>query len=260
MPYTDDMEKMKPGKSSKLDETPTTPELPDVSAPPEGGDEILDNLHHATERHRGSHIGKEEISVFHKSIERSEFGPLFDQYKVGAVPSPDRMFGSLKTELAKAQTIIEEERAVSGEEGARELVRIHGLLAGRERELASAVSLYVQSLIRHRNLRRMSESSGHTRDFTEQFVRADHARRRAHEALLTTLRVYREMLLRAKEEGLLSEDSYVEWQLGSDARSIPQDKIVAFGATAVADRDFVRDWALVVDFANQLNKLEGEGA
>jgi len=253
------MEKMKPGTSLGAraeEETNGIKDQEDVSVPPQGGDEILYNLHHATERHRKERVSREEVSTYHKSIERSEFGPLFEQYKQGDVPGPERMFGPLKAQLDKAQGIIDEEHAASGEGSVAELVRIHGLLAGREQEVSSAASRYVQALIRHRNLQQLS--LGGSRDLTEQFVRADHARRRAHEALLASLRLYRDMLQKAKEEELIPANSYVEWQIGDKARDIPQQTIVVFSAKTTADRDFVRDWALVIDFANQLNELERE--
>ena len=53
-----------------------------------------------------------------------------------------------------------------------------------------------------------------------------------------------------------TEHSFAAWDIGVDARTIPQDKVLIMSERALKNRGFVRDWAIAAHFAGRLKTLE----
>ena len=250
------------------------PRHPDEKTDPAAGDggfiptateeNILAVMHERTSNHRGEKSIKdpELIERLHKDVEQCECYPLFQRYVNGELPTIRRMFANLGPILEDLRTDIEKEVARATQTGdesyVTDLQTTYKLLQGREKQIRGSIQRYVGSVIRFRHLARIS--AGGDRDVTKQFVEADHARRRAHNNLIDSLATY------TKQVGALEELGYSGskhfpfryWKSHENARDIPDDKTPIMDGSVLENRDFVRDWAIVADFRDQLEMLGDE--
>ncbi len=240
-------EKMKP---SILRDVQSAEQVPESFVPTEAEETVLHALHAETDKHHregGVPPKAETLGILHNNIAKTESFPLFREYVAGITPSPERMLRPLKSHIDVAKAALETDG--SDEQAMQTL----NLLSGREAQIRSSIGLYVRSVIRFKELQRIS--AGGVRDVTKQFSDADHARRRAHNNLIDSLRVYRDTLQKAVSEGLLPGDCCAEWSMGADARAIGADKGIMFSNIVLQNREFIRDWAIVADFAEQFAAL-----
>jgi hypothetical protein len=231
--------------------TKTEPEVDATEAPTAAEEEVLEELHTVAGQDRQP--SRETMAKLHQDIERCECYLLFAQYDKGTVPSLDRMFANTQPILS----VVRQEIALTqNPNDVLALQRSIDLISGREQAIRSAIGAYVRSVIRFQNLRRLS--AGGARDVTRQFVDADHARRRAHNNLLDALTIYAQQVQTLAEEGFDTDPSFsfVRWTPDMDASAVPADKTVVFDASVMKNRNFIRDWAIVADFAEQLKQLE----
>lgn len=254
-------------KLRKIHPTVRPPEAENDTAPiPTAAEEnVLAELHDKTAAHAGrAHQAvAEDLERVHADIEKCQCLPLFRKYVAGEIPTLDRMFANLGLFLADLSKEIESEKILiqQGEpkEYLEELQKVHGLLSGREQQVRGAIQRYVSAVIRFRNLARLSV--GGVRDVNKQYVEADHARRRAHDNLIESLSVYAGQVSLAIEQGYpmtFGTFPFVQWTIGSDARDIASNKTVIFSGDVLRHRDFIRDWAIVADFVEQLKLLGDE--
>lgn len=211
--------------------------------------------------HRSGHGNHEDIAHLHDSIHTCECGQVFDEYEEGSVPTLERMFGSLSERIEQADRALREEAERYSEEEVEEEVRVLSLLKGRERQVRTAVEMYVQSVIRFNTLKRLSYNGA--REDKENFVRADQARRRLHNSLIESLRVYLKTAQEAERMGLFDDvrkegSIFALWDIGTDARSIASDRTLLFSEKALERREFVRDWAVAVFFSERLKGIAAE--
>ncbi len=202
-------------------------------------DRILDQLHRCTDG--DATCTEEDASMMHADFEKCEAGALYKAYAERQIPT----LVHLETAIAEAIESIPEE--LKNDESAKKLTL---LLQGRGRLIRGFVRSYVQTVIK---FVRLSKTTASMRD-PEIFVKIDHERRRRHEVLLKSLSDLSAMLREAEDIGLIDKGAYTEWS-PADTNTMPQSKIPAFSAAAVANRDLIRDWALAADFAEQFEKL-----
>ncbi len=249
---------MEKPKIAKKQESPDAPES-ETLMPTANETEILDLLHKEAELHHNGHTKHDSLDQLHQDIARCECYPFFKQYVSGEIPTLDRLFNNLKPFITELDTEISAARARANgnleDEEVKGLERRRSLLLGRETQIRGSVQRYVNSVIRFNTLKKAS--AGGTRDLTKQFEQADHARRRAHNDLLGSLTTYAKLVGEMVEEGdnQLKTFPFEIWRHGQDARTIAPDKTVVFSAKVMENRDFVRDWAIVADFHNQLRIL-----
>lgn len=248
------LESFKPGVSAES--APETDFVPTASE-----ENVLSELHAKTEgHHRGEKLAPDHalLDKLHSDVEKCECFPLFKKYTGGHIPTIERMFRNTQPFLDALANEAERVRGESaGEEDPyfKEVHTLHGLLAGREQQIRGAIQRYVHSVVRFRHLQKIN--AGGTRDVSKQFEEADRARRRAHNSLLESLTVYAAQARFAKENGYdeLAAFPFAEWEPSMNANEIDEQKAVIFGPDVMRNRDFVRDWAIVADFAEQLEIL-----
>ena len=93
----------------------------------------------------------------------------------------------------------------------------------------------------------------------KQFIDADFSRRRAHNSLIESLGIYLRTVAEAKKTGLFSDEQarkFVVWDIGHDARIISDDCIVLMSEKTLANRAFVRDWAIASYSAESLKMID----
>lgn len=234
-----------------------TPEIPDENdstfIPSANEEAVLAKLHETNEKHKSGAHSHEELEVFHKDIEHCECYPVFQQYLSGEIPTLDRMFGQTAAFLETYK------KGLDAQEHDKDAHSAYSLLVGRESQIRSSVQRYVQSVIRFNRLRKLSLDGA--RDLSKQFQDADHSRRRAHNELITSLQLYAQLVTKAEEAGYhdsKTEFPYVFWDIAEDARNISPNKTVLFNAQVMQNRDFIKEWAIAADFAEQLESL-GDG-
>lgn len=242
-------------------EPETSVESEKAFVPTAAEENVLAEMHEKTQAHRGERVpkDKEVIEKFHKDVEQCESYPLYLKYVSGEVPTLQRMFSNLEPLLAEVSSDIEKETTLAAQNGdethLKNLQQVHKLLMGREKQVRDAIQRYVSSVIRFRQLAK--NSAGGVRDMSKQFVEADHARRRAHNGLIDTLTVY---VQQVRALGAMGYDSsehfpFAYWNTSEDARTISKEKTPILSESVLKNRDFVRDWAIVADFKDQLELL-----
>ena len=228
------------------------------SVPTVAEESVLATLHEKAEHHRQEEVPADTqlLEKLHGDVENCECYPLFKQYIAGEVPTLERMFGNLKGPLERARADLEAEKQAVGENDpiVAEATKMLNLIGGREQQVRGAIQRYVHSVIRFNHLKKIS--AGGVRDITRQFVETDRARRQAHNSLIESLRVYTATAAKANEMGLFAENDtdypFAKWTIGTDARNIPANKMAIFSESVLQNRDFIRDWAIVADFMEQL--------
>lgn len=212
---------------------------------------MLAEVDSAVRAHRNGQHDSQYIAHLHDRIHSCEVGHLFDEYVEESVPTFERMFHPLPERIEKAKQALRVDAEKYGAETVADEMRILALLSGREQQVQTAVQRYVQSVIRFDTLRRLSY--GGVRADMEQFSDADHARRRSHNALIDTLRVYLKVAQEAEAASVFPKESsgpvFVPWDIGVDARVIPRGHILVFSEKTLEHREFVRDWAVASFFA-----------
>lgn len=232
----------------------------DPSLPTAATESVLAEVERAHRAHGAGHAhNQDEIAHLHDSIHSCECGKLFDEYVDGIVPTFDRMFKPLSERIQQATEVLQTDAEKYGPNDVAEEMRALTLLKGREQQVQTAVQLYVQSVIRFNTLKQLSHGGAH--DDKENFVRADQSRRRLHNGLIDSLRVYLDAAQKANELGLLShsEPAFAQWDIGIDARTVPDSRALLFSGKTLERREFVRDWAIAAFFAERLQELETEG-
>lgn len=233
---------------------------------PAAEQDILDLLHKKTEAPHNKQAPDETMGKLHHDIERCGCYPIFKQYASGEIPTLDRMFQTIKPLVVEMDQEIQNERArvAKGENDfvLNHLEKCRGLLLGRESQIRGGIQRYVNSVIRFNRLRK--SSAGGARDLTKQFEEADHARRRAHNDLIASLKTYVDVIENLWEEStgdeLFKNFKFVSWKIGEDARESDPvgDRNIVIDKSALKNREFIRDWAIVADFHEQLKELGDE--
>ncbi len=230
------------------------------SVPTEPEERTLFTLHHEVEKHaNGSKISDTALEGLHNNVKHCECFPLLEQYVRGNIPTFERLFANLDLYLDELKEYTDSERAHTGEasEEAKIAESFRKILAGRKIQIRDSVNRYVSSVIRFNQLKLLSADGA--RELKKQFENADHARRRAHNALIDSLAVYQTAIKNCQLEELgkdrFKHFNFEEWTIGTDARKIGPEKTVVFSSTTLRNRDFIRDWAIVSDFIEQLRLL-----
>ena len=232
-----------------------------ASIPTVAEEAVLTKLHEAADKCKKDQEKPDEqtLEVFHKDIEKCECYPLLQKYTSGEVPSLKRMFSNVKNVVHDMEKeIAAEEASAEGKpsEYLKSLTDTKNLLAGRELAIRSSVVRYVNSVIRFSRVQK--STLGGQLDDAKQFLAADHARRRAHESLIESLNVYATIVQKMIGEGYPDTSGnfkYERWKIGEDARLLDTRKSVIFDSSVMRNREFIKDWAIVADFVEQLESL-----
>ncbi len=218
---------------------------------------VLDKLHQTTAKHKAENTRGDTatLEIFHKEIEQCECYPLLLKYTSGQIPSLQRMFANIDKVSTQLQKLADEEASKLKQSDDASyhklLLDTKNLLAGREAQVRGAVLRYVNSVIRFSRLQKSSMNG--IRDDGEQFVKADHARRHAHDNLISSLNTYSALAKKMIDEDL--PNTFVFWQHNDDARMIPTDKTIIFDPSVTRNREFIKDWSIVADFVEQMEAL-----
>ena len=165
-------------------------------------------------------------------------------YDEGRVPTFQSL--ELATDIARAAL----EKA-----GDPEADRIAKLLSERVRLVKQWSRRYVGSILRYRRseLARMRMNENEQR---QEFFEADKDRRRIHDALLQTIGSMNELLKAGEEYAAYGRPA--EWVPGIPLpEGTAWEQAAIFSEKAIADRDLIRDWAIVADRVEEIKKLTG---
>lgn len=236
-------------------------EAPEVAEPPTAEQDILEKLHAENEREHDGRAPAETLGKLHQDIERCGCYPIFKQYASGEMPTLDRMFTNIKDLVAEMDRDIETERALvsEGEHPGllQHLEKSRGLLLGRESQIRGTIQRYVNQVIRFNRLRKLQADGA--RDMVKQYEQTDHARRRAHNDLINSLTTYVQVIRDMRVEGaalnVYEHFNFSEWDTTNDARRVDKKTTVIFDPSVMQNREFIRDWAIVADFHEQLKEL-----
>ena len=237
---------------------PSAEKIPSPEVIPLDETEVVANLHISHSKVlSGEMLANEKLLTdIREDLGRLECYPMYREYTAERVPT----FGILRESANRAVKNIEQLLAADKASGVdtentSEELKIQKLLAGRADSIKRSVNDYIQTIIRFHNLRRLSH--GGSRDVTEQFVKADESRRRAHENLLKSLNIFTTAAKQAEEAGLLAAGNTVEWMPDMDAKSLIErpEAVVVFSESTLKNRDYIKDWAIAADFDLQLREM-----
>lgn len=228
------MEKFTQMRQRAAETTESTPAMPVPD------DEVIAELHRCADPN--AQCTPDDIKAIHEKYERCETFPLYDAYVNNRLPNFDHL------ERHVAALIENVPENLRDDPEAQTMIK---RLQGRPLMLRGSVQSYVQSVIRFVNISKRPGAFGD--DHTERLVKIDHERRRKHENLLRALTEFVTLLEQAKDYGLCEDNDYHLWLPGS-TDELPE-KLVTFSPLAIANRDFIKDWALAADFAEQEKRL-----
>lgn len=198
------------------------------------------------------------LTEIRNDLSRLECYPMYREYAAGNVPTLAILTESATRASLTIETLLSQDRAKGvPDKELEEETKIKNLLAGRPNSIKRGVESYVRSIIRFHTLKQLSHGGG--RDMQTQFVKADEDRRRVHNALLESLKIFTTTVRNAEKEGLLPAGSVVEWTHGMQAQVLIEnpDMIVVFAEKIISneDRDYMKDWAIAADFDLQLKEM-----
>jgi hypothetical protein len=182
--------------------------------------------------------------ALHNTLEYFENGEMIALYENGQVPT----FESLQKAIDQTQEALQ---GVSDPEAQS----ISKLLIERITNMKTWARKYVTAVLRFKRAkeRMIAEAGG---DEREAFRRADEERRRIHDALLDALKTYNSLLQKATEFAEFKQPA--AWSQGMHLpENTAWNYAVIFSPNALADRDLIRDWAIVADRESEIKKLTG---
>lgn len=189
---------------------------------------------------------KREMEQIHAEISACPCAHMYRQYKEGIIPNLEMLQRSIDVAIevidADSQSLNPDNE--HDREDIASLDRTKKVLSSRVSEIQQWIRTYAETVVRFHQLKKLTAND--TRDLRKQFERADHSRRRAHDALIETLRVTAHTLADVRD---LLDDN--------DARKA---QLVTLGDNILRDRDLVRDWALAADFHTQLQLVRERAA
>jgi len=215
---------------------------------PAATEEVIGDFAHIVEENRDSLANPEErrhtFTLLHRTLDRFENHEIKVMYDEGRVPT----FESIARSTETAQVALERENDP-------EAAKIAKLLSGQSASIKRWCRQYVASLLRFRTshiaFARMNDDE--RRDALE---RADQERRRVHESLLQSLTTLDELLRKGTDYA--DYQTPLRWQPPSP---LPEGSayrgLIIFGKEALADRDLIRDWAIVADRIEEIRKITG---
>lgn len=229
-----------------------------AAVPTQAEENVLHDLHEKAAAHGKGEtaVDPQSLQKLHNDMESCECYPLFQKYVSGELPTLKTMFSNLDPLLDEmSKDVAAGSSGGELDEHEKKIQQMQRLIAGREKQVRDSITRYVNSIVRYKHLAKLS--AGGTRDMTKQFVDADQARRRAHNNLLDSLSVYAQQIKLTKREGYDSFEKFPFefWEIGENANEFGADKTPVFSEQVIKNRDFVRDWAIAADFAEQLETL-----
>jgi len=199
--------------------------------------------------------GRKKVRQLHHSAERTVSGSLLEKYNNDELLTMEMLKdGSTLAADALARGIEAEENAGTTDEDLVEEKRLEKLLRGRSQTIIAGIRSYINMVLR---FQRLNEQRFLGRDVLKQFEQTDHQRRRAHDALLESLQIYSNSVREAKNTGLLNEVPVVVWESEDSLKGdLPEEKVVIFSDAVLANRDYIKDWALVAEMSERLKKID----
>lgn len=221
-----------------------------VEEPPQYTEDVLAELD--TEcSHFSPPVAPEQRSkihqLLHKKLDRFQNHHIKVLYDEGRVPTFESMQKAVDTAMASLESLHEDEEAQ----------KLSRLLSARVKEIRSWARKYVEVLIRFQRIKKrlpLMEDS----ERTDAMVRIDTERRRIHDSLLNALTILHQSLQQASE--YTDVPMAKEWRPGLEPTETGFAGKYAFiiSREAIADRDLIRDWAIVADRIAEINRITGE--
>ena len=215
---------------------------------PAATEEVIEDFAHIAEENRGC-LGNPEgcrhaFTLLHRALDRFENHEIKVMYDEGRVPTFESMERSAETARVALENLNDPETT-----------QIAKLLSGQLSSIKRWCRQYVASLLRfrmsHIALLRMNDD-----EKRDAFERADRERRRIHESLLQSLATLDKLLKDGKEYA--DYQIPLRWQPLAPLPEGTADRgAVIFGKEALADRDLIRDWAIVADRIEEIRKITG---
>ena len=216
-------------------------------------DEIVKEMHKCVSAVKNGADSSVSSQQLHLAIEKSHSAPLFNDYEKGLVPTLEIIKNSsVKAADSIASEILRSEKSGVSPKDLVEEKSIEKLLRGREKSINAGVRSYIRSVLRFQTLK---ERMHLERNMEKQFERADHERRRIHNALIESLQTFTKAIHDAQELDLLNKYTIIEWQPGLRLQH-QKDSIVVFSDRILKNRDWVRDWAVVAELYERLAEIE----
>lgn len=196
-----------------------------------------------------------DTALLHREIEGTEIAALFKTYEEHQILTLD----DITTSIANITRHLNAEISGlnSSDEGYRFAEEKLKLLNSRVHELRTSVRKYIRTLsqffqIQKQRIRLEPE------DFQERLLNLDRQRRMAHNSLIESLSVYSQTVIDLKNYGFLEKLSIISWNHGIDMSAVvdPENTLSIFSSQILSDRDLVKDWAISVHLAEQLQQIE----
>ncbi len=243
---------MTEGKDRKDDQAPQAEVVPVYE------EDVVAGLHaHVgnpkfAEQPKFAHV--EALSRFTRDLTHLEFFPLYERYRKGEVPTLQDLQKTAEYVRNKIARIIKEENLAAEE--SREEVQISKLLEGRAENVRKAVNRYVQTVIRFHTAKRvMRLRPERERDLMQE---SDRARRIAHDSLIESLRVFSDAVRHAIAENIIKGKEIAVWDPAHPLRRSRKDddRVFVFSPSFLNDRDFIRNWAMTIDYSEKMESIE----
>lgn len=233
----------------------------------ENADQLIARLHsdefaprHIKELAQKNHeqASHEVAAVESEAHKELSHVPLFTEYLAGAIPTIDSVSAGIERALTLIDSTITEARASGiSEEDLREDLQLYNQLGARSREIKLAVRNYIRTVIQFHIAKERMIASPNDEDARERLGNIDKYRTVAHNGLIESLRVLGKNLKESADNSLLSGAKLVSWKPGITlSPNHTEAPIVYFDDSVLANRGYVRDWALVVDCMEELRKIK----
>lgn len=220
---------------------------PERSEDVEPTEDVLARLDNLAERYREHHPGTPEERaqarvILHTTLDKFENHEMKESYDEGRLPT----FRSLE----RAASLISSALIDSGEAEATTLAK---LLEGSTLHIKSWSRKYVASILRFRRAS-MARARMSDEEVRDSYIQADRDRRRIHDALLESLSAVTRLIEQAKD--YIEPIVVKKWRPGDRLpKGTADSEPVVFSSEAVANRDLIRDWAIVADRIEEINKI-----
>lgn len=218
--------------------------------------EVFSELHHPLDEFTSSDQIEAFAEKLGQDLTHCECYPLYLQYLQGEVPTLDMLQKTVDELSSRVEGAIEKEKAAGlSDTDYEDLTQVKKILSTRMRNIRTNVGEYVLKIAQFHRIR-IGVRASDPEWTKEEFVRIDTARRRAHEILLSSLT---DLTTRTKsliEEGLVTTHEIGYWNRTKPAHELQESgKLVLFDPRVVADRDYIRDWAISADIYERTNEF-----
>jgi len=227
-------------------------------------EEVVAHLHNHTEELEklleiDPDWNQRELAEIRSELSHLDSYPVYREYISGKTPNLTVLHASIEKLLVGLDALIAQSKdeGLTDEDLADEL-KLRALISERFKELTYRIRKYTNTVAQFQNIKLLKNNG---RDVQSQLEKIDHERRRTHNALLDSLKTLTILAQEAQAMQALKAYSLILWANGMDASRFKESEsaILVFDPQTLADRNYIRDWALAADFDERLNRAEQIG-